>query len=187
MFDAERFAGGDREHARDVMREFGPVARAVCRAYAESEDHADDLVQETWLSVARRASSFRGDGSFAAWLRRVAANVCISDTRRRSAYRRFVVQYVAMAGGHVSHDPQAAFDQRERRRVVGEMLLDLTEREREVLVLCELEGRSATEAAQLLGVSAATVRSHKRHAIRRLRRGLLHPRSEGIEPRSRAG
>ncbi|MEM7416247.1 MAG: sigma-70 family RNA polymerase sigma factor [Gemmatimonadota bacterium] len=175
VFNAERFAAGDREHARDVMREFGPLARGVCRAYAECEDHADDLVQETWLAVARRAVSYRGEGSFAGWLRRVATNVCLSDARRRSAHRRFVVKYVAMSEPEGRHDPQTALDQRERRRLVADMLTTLSEREREVLVLCELEGCSTSEAAELLGVSEATVRSHKRHAIRRLRAVLRTP------------
>ena len=68
------------------------------------------------------------------------------------------------------HDAQ--LDARRRRRVVQEALDALSPRYREVLVLCDLEGRSAPEAGQLLGIPAGTVYS-RLHYARRTFAGVL--------------
>src|SRR5579862_1829268 len=57
--------------------------RRLCRRYSRDADEEDDLVQTTWIAAWDHRGQYRGDGSFAGWLMRLARTVCLKDLRRR--------------------------------------------------------------------------------------------------------
>jgi RNA polymerase sigma-70 factor (ECF subfamily) len=173
MIDTRRFHSGDEGYFEELVREHAPLVLAVTRSFARDLDHAEDLFQEVWHHTYRKRSSFSGRGSFAAWLHRVATNVC------RSEYRARKVRSDAVEGfQRVSHpatlgwspmDPLQRMQRQELHERLHRAMAHLSEREHEALVLRVLEGLSAEEAAGVMGVRKATVRSLVRHAIKRLR------------------
>lgn len=180
MFDAERFLSGDRAYVRDVLEEHSRMVLLVCESYARDWDHAQDLYQETWRTVCREARSFRGSGSFRAWLHRIASNVCRSDHRstktRNEVLSRLGRELDTAAWAPV--DPLVATERRELHRALHRALPELSDGEREALMLRVLEGRTASEVAQMMGIAPATVRSHVRHALNRLRKMMEDPGHE---------
>lgn len=177
MFDAERFASGDREYVREVVREYEPLILVICRSYAVDDDHMLDLAQETWTTVLAKLASFEGKGSFRAWLFRVCTNLCLTDARTRKArterMRRYSEDMRSMDWKQV--DPLAETARRELHHSIYRALPRLSEGEREAVTLRILEGRSAAETARIMGIAPATVRSHIRHAIQRLRTMMEDP------------
>ena len=178
-FDAVRFvAGGD--YARRVVQEYGPLAWTICKGYARDHDHLDDLYQETWLKVYATAGSFRATGSFQGWLARLARNVCVSEYRTRMAAARSLDRYAGelAASGEAAAgpDPLDRVEGEFLHRIIREAIDDLPARERQALTLRLIDGKSPAEVARLMRVRPATVRSHIRHALKRLRKRIEDPR-----------
>jgi len=170
MIDADRFRNGDPAYFRELLRCHGWVVLAVVETFGKDSDHMDDLFQETWIRVYEKRKTFRGQGSFEAWLGRVARSVCISDfrARRRAAAGRRTTSPVDLAAPGT--DPSSAAEKKDLRRKLQVALGQLSDREHEVISLRILEEVSSDEVANRLGISPATVRSNLRHGIQRLRK-----------------
>jgi len=130
-----------------------PLWRAVL-AYSGSADIADDAVAEAFAQLLRR-----GDGvdDPAAWAWRSAFRIAAGELKRRSdAPTAGAVPDVGVSLPEPALDLLAALHQ-------------LTPQQRACVVLCDLTGHRAPEAARLLGTTAATVRVQRMRARRRLR------------------
>jgi RNA polymerase sigma factor (sigma-70 family) len=138
----------------------------LARRLAASADEARDLVQETFLRVARRPEVVpRGASGEEAWLVRVLVNIARDGWRRRAVQRGYRERHAgAEATGRVP-SPEDAFI---ARRTVWTALLQLDPRRRAVMVLHELEGVAPPDIARLLGVAAVTVRWHLSRGRREL-------------------
>lgn len=177
MFDTERFARGDREHFKEIMQSYSRVVILVCRAFAVDQDHEEDLFQETWKTVYARRASYSGSGSFEPWLHRVATNVCLDDHRARRISGAALQRYVRETGSATRHglDPLASTERSELRRALHQALSRLPEAQQAAIMYRVLDGLSTEEVAARMGIRPATVRSHIRHGIKRLRTLMEDP------------
>ena len=129
----------------------------LARRLSRNADDARDLVQDTFVRVARWPSRVPvGRPNEEAWLVRVMINICRDNWRQRATRTRLD------AGDHAMHplpatDPESALV---ARSLVWSALGELPPRRRAVLVMYELEGMSIADIAQSLGVTAVTVRWH---------------------------
>jgi RNA polymerase sigma-70 factor (ECF subfamily) len=128
----------------------------LARRLSRTTEDAHDLVQETFLRVAKSPRSIPdGASSEEAWLVRILVNIC-RDRWRWSAVR-------ARALADRSIEPAAAASPEPSlvaRAMIQNALARLAPRRRAVLVLHELEGLSVRSIATMLGVTAVTVRWH---------------------------
>lgn len=141
---------------------------------------AEDIAQDVFAIAFRRIHSFRADSSPSTWLYGITRNV-IYNARRRAAIRRWVgLEDVPELEARHHDGPDRQLDARRRRLVVQEALEQLPARAREVLVLCDLEGRSAPEAGEMLEIPAGTVYS-RLHYARKAFAKVLDDRGLGRE------
>jgi RNA polymerase sigma-70 factor, ECF subfamily len=134
---------------------------------------ADDVAQEVFLIASRRLPLFRGEGRPATWLFRITARVA-ANHRRRSWLRRFwgnLMASVPERAVPAEQWPNAPSDARERVGQLYALLDRLPARQREAIVLFELEGMESEAIATLMGVPHATVRVWLHRARARLMRG----------------
>ena len=127
----------------------------------------EDVAQEVFVRLFRHLGGFRRGKPFGAWVYRVTVNAA-HDWRQRRSRRLEEVPWnvsaeLAPAGGA---DPEAK-DFLRRRLEAG--LGSLSERERTVFVLRELEGLETTEVARALGITSITVRRHLSRAREHLK------------------
>lgn len=125
--------------------------------------HADDVAQDVFATALRRYPSFRGESSERTWLFSITRNV-VRNARRRAALRRFVglgEEIPEPAADEPGADEQVAAMQ--RRRAVQQALETLSAKHREAIVLVDLEGLTAREAGELLGVPEGTIASRLHH------------------------
>jgi RNA polymerase sigma-70 factor (ECF subfamily) len=145
----------------------------VVRFLGVADSEREDVAQEVFIRVFRHLSSYRAGRSFAAWVYKITANA-VHDWRERS--RR-------VSGGEVpwSDEAEAKVSMTEgggegaRAQLASRLeaaLASLSERERAVFVLKELEGVETTEVARALGISSITVRRHLGLARERLQKKL---------------
>ena len=130
----------------------------LARRLTGTREEAQDLVQETFLRVARSPSSVpEGTRSEEAWLVRVLVNVCRDQWRRKASRRRLDEKYQTVAGPMTTPNPENALV---AQSTVWRALQELAPRRRIALILYELDGIDMSEIARLLGVSPITVRWH---------------------------
>ncbi|NLH98261.1 MAG: sigma-70 family RNA polymerase sigma factor [Chthonomonadales bacterium] len=174
---------------RDLKAEFEQILdlhyRRVYRLIyrmVRNEADAADLTQETFIRVYRALPRLRLDGACAAWIRRIATNLCV-DFVRRNKHR----QSTSLSGvGSVSEsawvtedasqassgDPAHLFMENERARIVHRAVDALPPDYRTVIVLHHLEDMRVDEIADVLQVPVGTVKSRLSRARQALHRRL---------------
>lgn len=153
-----------RQHARKVLG-------WAIRLGGPSVD-PEDITHEVFAIAFRKLRGFRGDAQPSTWLFVITRNV-VSNARRRAAIRRFVGLDSGM-DELPSEEPGADADieGKRRRRQVQLALERLKAPQREVLVLMDLEGRTAPEVAEMLDVPAGTVYSRLHYARKAFKQAL---------------
>lgn len=163
-----RVAHGDHAAFSVLLRRHLDAIHAFnCRLLGNSEDAAD-IAQETFLRVWHRAGTWRqGRVQFTTWLHRIARNQCIDALRRRRAATSLDLE--SLDGG--SAPEQAAVAGCLQAALAG-ALAALPERQRTALALCQNQGMSNREAAQVLGIRVEALESLLARARRALRTAL---------------
>ncbi len=142
---------------------------------------AEDVVQEAFLQFVRNAESFDGDGrQVASWLYRAVRNKCID--RSRSAASRYEADVeVLPSDGELEPPASAALMEATFDPVVAAALDSLTEEQRSVLLLREIDGLDYAEIAEVLGTTrraAYSAASRARSAMRAALSAAENPASE---------
>jgi RNA polymerase sigma factor (sigma-70 family) len=174
---------GDEAAFAELVRRHGPMVLATCRRVLHPDVHtADDAFQASFLVLATRAAAVSPPERVGAFLHGVAVNVA----RKAKSWARKLAQsdptdLDRVAGPSIETDPDAA----ETRAKIDAVLAELPSRYRSPVVLCDLEGRSRTEAAALLGwsegaLSGRLFRARKLLADRLARRGVTVPVVGGL-------
>ena len=164
-----RVQTGDAEAFDQLVRRYLPRARLIARRLMQDPDDADDLVQDAFLRALERIGSFDVSRAFEPWFTRLLVNLGL-DLRRKRAVRRTESYDPELFPGGVRPDREA--ERSELRSSLSRALEALPDRQRLVVTLFEVDGRSTEEIAGMLNVSQVTVRWHL-HQARRSLRGAL--------------
>ncbi len=147
-------------------------AYAVARAIVLSHEDAEDAVQDGFLHAFRALDRFHSDQPFGAWLNRIVANAALDLVRRRKVRDADELpETLAMP----FRDPGEADELRGR---LSQAISHLTDRQRSVIVLHDVEGYTHGEIGSMLGIPEGTARSDLHHARAALRRLLKDVRSD---------
>lgn len=161
----ERFLSGWDEAAfAALVRRHGPMVLATCRQVLRHQQDAEDAFQAAFLVLARKSGSIRQRASVGGWLHEVAYRIAV---RARTLNARRCARLTAL----IDEPPAPCPDPRQEasRLSLNEELARLSESYRSVIVLCYLEGRTQSEAAQLLGTTPEAVNSRLKRARQLLR------------------
>jgi len=176
----------DRDAFQQLVEPHRPELRLHCYRMLGSLDDAEDLVQETFLRAWRAVDRFEGRASVRSWLYRIATNACLNALASRATARRVLPEAVGppaveMPGSEPATEipwlepypdaalegvpdtapgPDARYEMREAVQLAFVAAIQhLSPRQRAVLLLRDVMGWSAAEAAQLLEASVMSVNS----------------------------
>ena len=164
----QRIADGDTAALSQVYREHHRAMRACAIRLLGDEAVAEDVVHDAFVSLPRAAARFRGECS----VRTFVVSLALNHARhhlRAARRRRDAAQRLATEPAVTIRDPEARASQRELALALTRLLDRLPEAQRMAFVLCDVEQRDSREAAELIGVPDATVRTRLHHARRKLR------------------
>jgi len=164
---------GDAAVIEAVLAELLPSVRRWVYRRLGPDMAVDDVTQEALTEIARALPSFEGHCSLPAYGYRICTRVIARHLRRR-LWRRDALAAAPLAAERDSdaRDPERTAIERQALRTVLACLSRLPAKRREVFILCELEGATPQEAAELLGTTPNAVRSLLMHARRELDRRL---------------
>ena len=162
-------AAGGREAFGELVRRHGCAVRGLLRRMGAPSDQADDVAQDAFLIAFEQIADFRGDGTFAGWIKRIAVRLYI---RRWKKDQR--LDLMAQTPEPVlEHSQDLAGD----AGAAGHMDLDralnsLGAAERACVTLCYGAGLSHAQAAEALNLPLGTVKSHVKRGLDRLKHQL---------------
>nr|WP_218849534.1 RNA polymerase sigma factor SigE [Nocardioides perillae] len=156
-----------------VDRHTDRVYRLAYRLTGNRHD-AEDLTQEVFVRVFRSLSTY-SPGTFEGWLHRITTNLFLDQARRRQRIRFDALsdERAARLASSAPH-PGEAYAARTFDDDVEAALATLTPDFRAAVVLCDVEGLTYEEIAEILGVKLGTVRSRIHRGRAQLRRALAH-------------
>ncbi|MGH0037595.1 MAG: RNA polymerase sigma factor [Myxococcota bacterium] len=182
-----RWKDGDLASFDELVRRHEKrVFRLLLRMLGNREE-AEDVAQETFLSLFRHGQRFRGESRFSTFVYRVAANAALNRRRslgRNRARMEKLMEHQA-AGDHLPTTPRDAASTAEAGEVGSEVrraLETLSPNLRLPLVLYDIEGLAYGEIAKVIGVAEGTVKSRIHRARKALRdelREFLAASAEG--------
>lgn len=151
-----------------VARYEGHVYGLALRIVGRTHD-AEEVVQQTFLSVIQHLRGFRGEARFSTWLTRIATNHALALLRKRSRQRTVPLGEDGPPAGHESpphpefiaqwaQTPEQIATGRETREALDEALEELDQKYRLVFVLRDIEGLSTSETAEAMGLSISNVK-----------------------------
>lgn len=129
---------------------------------------ADDLLQETWIKLARHATTLREDTNLLAYLFTLARNAHRSYRRWAWLDSSRVDAYSGETTWVDAATPEVAVEARRRHVALEKALLSLSAADREVLLLVGVEGMAQDQAAMVLGIEHAAMRKRVTRARERL-------------------
>jgi RNA polymerase sigma-70 factor (ECF subfamily) len=157
---------GDSGAYHRLLRELAPVLRGMAgRSLARHKlggDDAEDVVQETLLALHCKRHTWDDRQPFGPWVYAIARNKLIDNLRRRGRHIHLAIDDVAelLAG----EERPAEFNGADAERLIAR----LKGREREIVVAISIEGASAREVAERLGMTEGAVRVALHRALRAL-------------------
>jgi RNA polymerase sigma-70 factor (ECF subfamily) len=146
-------------HATTLMR----LARRL------SPHEAEDLVQETFMRAIAARHRYRAGSNARAWLCRILCNLAVSAQRKQARDRRLQARVAEIEP--VATTPEPRTDRRKLRLAIE----SLTDQERRVIELADVDGLRYREIARVLGCPIGTVMSRLHRARRHLSQAALHP------------
>jgi RNA polymerase sigma-70 factor (ECF subfamily) len=165
-----RVSERDAEAFRTLFNLYGPRVKAYMMRQGANAQLAEDLAQETMLTVWRKAALYSsGKGSAATWIFTIARNLRIDRLRREMPFQELPDAHEVAAD---EAPPDEIASQRERQARVQAVLVALPDDQREIVVLAYIDGLSHSEIARRVGVPLGTVKSRMRLAYNRIREAL---------------
>jgi len=126
---------------------------------------AADAAQEAFITAYRRLSTFRG-GNFRSWLLRIATNLCYDELRRHKRRPATPIEELADADSDdgpaladKSDTPEQIVQQRELNRAIQDCINGLSDDQRVVLIMSDVEGLSYEEIAETTASQLGSVKS----------------------------
>jgi RNA polymerase sigma-70 factor (ECF subfamily) len=169
---AELAKAGDEEAFAELVRGRADSVVAFLRRMLGDAEDARDVAQLTFLRVWENLPRYDPTFAFSTWLFRIAGNLAIDAIRARGTRARTLAEsFRVVRGGLLAAEPEAPLrlSREEVRRVFDACAVVLSDKQRLVFVLRELEEKESREVAEIVGCRESTVRNHLFQARRLLR------------------
>lgn len=180
----ERLQAGDHQALEAIVDLYSPKLYNVAQRILGDSADTEEVIQDVFWTVFRKAKTFQGNSRFSTWLYRLTVNEALGKIRRRKNQKREVdyEEYLPKFADDGHHRVRPVVDwsdtldrsyvEREMRQVVKVALDQLKPIDRSVVVLSDLEGMSDKEIATMLHLTVSAVKT-RLHRARLFLRGRL--------------
>ncbi len=177
----ERAQRGDGEAMETLLREIAPSAKKFGQQLCRHEADAMDVMQDTLLAVASHLADFEQRAALSSWVYTLARSAC-NRRRRGLKNQQHLPESAAPERSDDEATPEEKLEAAQVGRAIGRALCGLPDAQREVIVLRDLLGLSAAEAAARLGLSESALKSRLHRA-----RSALRTAFEALTPADMEG
>ena len=138
----------------ELYKRFAPKMYGVCLRYASNSEEAEDILQEGFIKVFNKIGSFRKEGSFEGWIRRIFVNTAIEQFRKK-VYLQPITEMDedTLEGKYLS-----VLDRLSEKDII-QLVQQLSPGYRTVFNMYVVEGYTHKQIAEMLGISEGTSKS----------------------------
>ncbi len=158
---------GDRRAVDELLARYEQRIYRFGLRMCGDEESAREVLQETMLAAFRNLPGFRGQAALSTWLYQIARSFCIKERRGERPTAELDASTADQAPG-----PDAQVHARQIGQALATAIAELPADQREVLVLRDVEGLSAPEAAEVVGIEVGALKSRLHRARLALRERL---------------
>jgi RNA polymerase sigma-70 factor (ECF subfamily) len=171
----ERYQQADPEAPVTLVNALSPALLRFFKSQVASREHADDLLQETWLRIHRVRHTYRPGEPVLPWIYAIARRVRIDGYRRT---RRITLHEIAM---DVPPDHPVQAEARNEAPAFDTLVAALPEAQREVVTMLKVGGLTLEEVARATSSTVGAVKQKAHRAYERLRKLLAIQAEDGAK------
>jgi len=164
----ENAIANSRKAQKELFDLHAPKMLSVCRYYINNLQEAEDVMLSTFFKAFQKLKSFKNEGNFEGWLRRIMVNECLSFHRKKKVH--FVTDEIEVISQCSENSIVSDYDVAELQLLID----DLPKGYKMVFVLYAIEGYKHQEIAELLQISESTSKSQLFKARKMLQRKLKY-------------
>jgi RNA polymerase sigma-70 factor (ECF subfamily) len=170
-----RCKAGDALAWEVLVRQYQARIYGIAYYYVRNAEDARDLAQEVFVRIYQNLEACIDAKMFTPWIIRIARNACVDHLRRRRArpQGRDVALDEVRNLPHPGSTPEQQWTANSRKRLIYRALNELTDLNREIILLKEIQGMQLDEIASLLKVPLGTVKSRSNRARIELARKVM--------------
>ena len=179
-----RAKAGDLDAFEALTNRYEQRVYGLAMRMLRQEHDAEDVTQQTFLSVLENLEGFRGEASFSTWVLRIASHAALKIIRKRKGLNTVSLEEATEPSDDLNSIPHPEFiadwrqspehlvERNEVRRLLDDALTRLDEKHRLVFLLRDVEGLSVRETAEALELSEGNVKVRLLRARLQLREDL---------------
>ncbi len=145
---------GDRRMQETLYNRFSSKMYAVCLRYATNAAEAEDILQEGFIKIFKKMDTFRSEGSFEGWIRRIFVNTAIEHFRRR----KYLTPVTEKEQNTIEGKYISVLDELAEQDILN-LVQQLSPGYRTVFNMYVVEGFTHKEIGDMLGISEGTSKS----------------------------
>ncbi len=162
----------DASCQRELYTRYSPKMLAVCYRFAHNREDAEDMLQEGFIKVFSQIHTFRNQGAFEGWIRRIVVHTCINHLKKNKRFNESV-DIIHATSIQVREESVPSIVQAKQ---IVECIRLLPMGYRTVLNLYAIEGYSHKEISDMLDIEESTSRSQYTRAKQMLEEVLIKKR-----------
>lgn len=162
---------GDRDAYRLLVDRESRVVIGLCTSILRDPDEAQDVAQDAFVRAYRSLAAYRGDGTFGAWIGRIATRMAIARAAavNRGATPMLIDELVERGPTDESANPERDVVKHEQALAIQRAISDLPVEQRQVVALRFYQDLPLETIASTLKLPLGTVKSRLHRAMARLR------------------
>jgi RNA polymerase sigma-70 factor (ECF subfamily) len=162
----EECRNGDLHNFRKVVEKTTPMIFSVAFRILGDEDAARDIVQDTMVTIWQKLSRIKTVESYKTWAYRIALNKCYDQLRKqkRQKENRYDDQTWAIISNHISEEGITELENKENAQIINLLTNKLSQKQKVVFILSELEEMPAGEIAKITGMNRSAVKANLYYA-----------------------
>jgi RNA polymerase sigma-70 factor (ECF subfamily) len=162
----EECRSGNFNNFRKLVELTSPFAYSVAFRMLGNEDQAKDIVQETMVTIWQKLKKIKTAEVYKTWIYRIVVNKCYDEMRKKKRNPEFGAddKTWSIISNRISEGPSAELEDGETTKILSLLTETLSDKQKAVFVLAELEGMSHDEVSTIIGMSKSAIKANLYHA-----------------------
>lgn len=163
---------GDKEAFRQVVRQYQRMVFSLALKMLCDEEEAKDTVQDTFIRVWQNIGEYDTAKSFVTWIYTIATRLCLDRIKAQKHTAAMPEDVDALARFAADTDSQVNLENSEWVAIVRLLASRLSDKQKTVFTLCQLEGLDTDEVQRITGLDATQIKSNLYVARQTIRKQL---------------
>ena len=140
--------------------------------YSNDRVFAEEIVQMTFLHLYEKLDQLRDISKFKGWLYRIINNECLTEGRKIKRKKELLISTSSFPTVSDRNNPESLYNKKERGEIVLQVLQQIPEEQRKVIIMKEYEGMKFREIAEITGESENTIKARMYYGLDAMRKIL---------------